>query len=139
MHVFTSNYLEGWGAVVNESMNSGCTVVANVQVGAVPYLIQHKGNGMVYPDDSYEGMKAAVQFLLTHPNECRQMGFSAYQTIQSQWNAKEAATRLLSFLKQLKAGEDFAPYEEGPLSVAPVISPKKMYGIMIKESERRKQ
>ncbi|MDE7285442.1 MAG: glycosyltransferase, partial [Lachnospiraceae bacterium] len=45
IHVFTSNYLEGWGAVVNEAMNSGCAVVANVQAGAVPYLIQHGKNG----------------------------------------------------------------------------------------------
>ena len=31
IHIFTSNHLEGWGAVVNEAMNSGCAVVANVQ------------------------------------------------------------------------------------------------------------
>ena len=38
LHVFTSNYLEGWGAVVSEAMNSGCCVVANRQIGAVPFF-----------------------------------------------------------------------------------------------------
>ena len=38
VHLFTSNHLEGWGAVVNEAMNSGCAVVANAEAGAVPFL-----------------------------------------------------------------------------------------------------
>ncbi|MCI9013983.1 MAG: glycosyltransferase family 4 protein, partial [Lachnospiraceae bacterium] len=40
IHLFTSNHLEGWGAVVNEGMNSGCVEVVNEQVGAAPYLIR---------------------------------------------------------------------------------------------------
>ena len=36
IHLFTSNHLEGWGAVVNEAMNSGCAVVANREAGAFP-------------------------------------------------------------------------------------------------------
>ena len=32
--LFTSNYLEGWGAVVNEAMQSGCAVVASGEAGA---------------------------------------------------------------------------------------------------------
>ena len=51
--VFTSSHLEGWGAVVNEAMNSGCAVVANVQAGAVPYLIEQGVNGIAYPRGSY--------------------------------------------------------------------------------------
>lgn len=33
IHVFTSNHLEGWGAVVNEAMNSGCVVVVMPRQG----------------------------------------------------------------------------------------------------------
>lgn len=40
IHLFTSNHLEGWGAVVNEGMNSGCAEVVNVEVGAAPFLIK---------------------------------------------------------------------------------------------------
>ena len=51
IHVFTSNWLEGWGAVVNEAMNSGCAEVASAAAGAVPYLIRQGVNGIAYPED----------------------------------------------------------------------------------------
>ena len=38
--LFTSDYREGWGAVLNESMNSACAVVASSAIGSVDFLIQ---------------------------------------------------------------------------------------------------
>lgn len=35
--LFTSDFNEGWGAVLNESMNSGCAVVASHAIGSVPF------------------------------------------------------------------------------------------------------
>lgn len=130
IHLFTSNYLEGWGAVVNEGMNSGCTEVVNVEVGAAPFLIQHKKNGLVYKDGSYEGMEEQVKYLLDNPVEASEMGIAAYETIASQWNAEEAARRLLVFYENWKQGK-VEPATEGPFSVAPVIAPKKMYQYMM--------
>ncbi|MDE7446391.1 MAG: glycosyltransferase family 4 protein [Lachnospiraceae bacterium] len=135
IHIFTSNHLEGWGAVVNEAMNSGCAVVANVQAGAVPYLIQHGKNGMVYPDGSYEKMEEAVCYLLEHPEERRKMGREAYRTITSKWNAQHAAKELLRMIEGLREGK-IEPAKEGPLSPAPVISPGKMYDWMMKGEGR---
>ena len=135
IHIFTSNHLEGWGAVVNEAMNSGCAVVANVQAGAVPYLIQHGKNGMVYPDGSYEKMEEAVRYLLAHPEARRKMGREAYQTITSKWNAQHAAKELLRMIEGLREGR-IEPAKEGPLSPAPVISPGKMYDWMMKGEGR---
>ena len=135
IHIFTSNHLEGWGAVVNESMNSGCAVVANVQAGAVPYLIQHGKNGMVYPDGSYEKMEEAVCYLLAHPEERRKMGREAYLTITSKWNAQHASKELLRMIEGLREGR-IEPAKEGPLSPAPVISPRKMYDWMMKGEGR---
>ena len=43
--LFTSDQNEGWGAVANEAMNSGCAVVANQAIGSVPYLIKSGENG----------------------------------------------------------------------------------------------
>lgn len=124
--VFTSNHLEGWGAVVNEAMNSGCAVVANVQAGAVPYLIRQGENGLAYPDNSYEKMEEAVRFLLQHPGERERMGLSAYQTITGLWNAGHGAKELLRMIEGLSEGR-VEPAAEGPLSPAMVIAPKKMY------------
>lgn len=133
IHLFTSNYLEGWGAVVNEAMNSGCVEVANVEVGAAPFLIQHGKNGLVYQDGSYEDMEKQVCYLLEHPAEASQMGVEAYKTIANQWNADEAAKRLLDFYENWKQGKQKLP-KDGPFSLAPVISSKKMYEYMMEES-----
>ena len=135
IHLFTSNYLEGWGAVVNEGMNSGCAEVVNVEVGAAPFLIQHGKNGLVYKDGSYEDMEEQVKYLLNNPVKAAKMGMAAYETIANQWNAKEAAKRLLDFYENWKQGK-VEPAMEGPFSVAPVIAPKKMYQSMISGSKR---
>lgn len=130
IHLFTSNYLEGWGAVVNEGMNSGCVEVVNAQVGAAPYLIRHGENGLVYPDDSYEKMEALVEDLFVHWDDRKQMGWAAYETIRDIWNAEHAAKELLRFVSDLQKGRIIAA-EEGPLSNAPVIRPGKMYQSMM--------
>ena len=131
IHIFTSNHLEGWGAVVNEAMNSGCAVVANVQAGAVPYLIQHNKNGMVYPGGSYEKMEEAVRFLLSHPARMEKMGQEAYRTITQSWNARHGVEELLRMAEGMMAGRTEPP-AEGPLSPAPVIAPGRMYHYMMK-------
>lgn len=134
--IFTSNHLEGWGAVMNEAMNSGCVPVANVQAGAVPYLIRHGNNGMVYPDNDFAKMEETVRYLITHPEEVGVMSRKAYETIAGQWNAMEAAKRLLAMIEGWKRG-DARPPQEGPLSLAPVISPRRMYDLMMKDAKRR--
>ena len=131
IHLFTSNYLEGWGAVVNEGMNSGCAEVVNVEVGAAPFLIKHGKNGLVYKNGSYEDMENQVKYLLDNPDKAYKMGMAAYETIATQWNAGEAAKRLLDFYEKWKQGK-VEPAEEGPFSVAPVIAPKKMYEYMMR-------
>ncbi len=129
IHIFTSNYLEGWGAVVNEGMNSGCVEVVNAQVGAAPYLIQHGDNGLVYPDDRYDKMEELVIDLFDHWEERKGMGRKAYETIRDMWNAEHAAKELLRFANRLLQGE-IVPAQEGPLSAAPPVRPKKMYQMM---------
>ena len=133
IHLLTSNYLEGWGAVLNEGMNSGCVEVASVQAGAVPYLIRHGENGLAYPGDSYEKMEELVLHLFQNWDECKKMGRAAYETIRDTWNADNAAQELLLFSRGLMQG-DLLPAPTGPLSTAPVIRPRKMYRAMM-ESE----
>ena len=118
IHLFTSNHLEGWGAVVNEGMNSGCVEVVNAQVGAAPYLIKHGVNGLLYPNNSYQEMEKLVLDLFEHWEKRKVMGKEAYRTIVQEWNAEHAAEELLRFTKCLAKGR-LAPAESGPLSPAP--------------------
>ena len=126
IHLFTSNYLEGWGAVVNEGMNSGLAEVVNSEVGCAPYLIQDGVNGLIYKEGDYHDFVRCVTYLLGNKDRITQIGKNAYQTITEEWNAKRAAKELLRFYDNFIEG-NMKPPASGPFSVAPVISPRKMY------------
>lgn len=134
IHLFTSNYLEGWGAVVNEGMNSGCVEVVNAQVGAAPYLIRHGENGLVYPQDDYDKMESLALDLFAHWEERKRMGRAAYETIRDMWNSEHAARVLLRFVDRLQQGV-IEPETAGPLSTAPVTAQGKMYRAMLQGEE----
>lgn len=122
--LFTSNHLEGWGAVVNEAMNSRCAVVASEEAGAVPYLIRHGENGMIYHRDRYEDFLGAVRRLMESEKDRERMGKCACDTILTEWNADTAAERCLKLYEGWQKGKITFP-EQGPLSHAPVIRPWK--------------
>lgn len=143
----TSDRNEGWGAVINEAMNSGCCVVADHMVGAAPFLIRHGENGLVYRDGNSHALFAAVERLVRDRELCHRMGREGYQTIIGEWNSELAAVRLLAlcarlgFLQEketeekvsalgLEAWEASLAPLSGPCSVAPVISERKMYGFL---------
>lgn len=123
IYLFTSDRNEGWGAVLNESMNSGCAVVASHAIGAVPYLMEHKRNGLIYRSGNVDALYEQVKFLLDHPLEQERLGIAAYETIVHQWNAEMAAKRLVELTEHLLAGEKYPNlYADGPCSKAEIIS-----------------
>lgn len=130
--LFTSNHLEGWGAVLNESMNSACAVVAGSGIGAVPFLIRHGQNGLVYKNECYKEFREQVLQLCRDEALRRQLGMNAYQTIVKEWNPKEAADRLYRFCEGLLDGR-VEPEREGPLSPAPLIAPREGYAYTRKQ------
>lgn len=126
--LFTSDFKEGWGAVLNEAMNSGCAVVANYAIGAVPYLVKHKNNGMIYKNKSFEDFCKQTEYLFCHQQQIKEYGRNAYKTIVGEWNAANAARRLLQLLTKIEQNDTTLEVaEEGICSKAPIISPGKMY------------
>lgn len=121
--LFTSNHLEGWGAVLNESMNSGCAVIANMAAGAAPFLIQPGKNGLLYHNGDVEEFLEQAELAAGDAVLRKRLGRGAYDTIVNVWNPKEAAARLLVFLRNLMDGKTVWE-EEGPCSPARVISPR---------------
>lgn len=120
--VTTSNRQEGWGAVVNEAMNSGCAVVASSLVGAAPYLISHGVNGMIYAHDKIDECVAAVKELLQNRALQQSMGVHAYSTIVKEWNANMAAERfvfLCQYLLENKSIDNL--FADGICSQAPIL------------------
>lgn len=120
--LFTSDRQEGWGAVLNESMNSGCAVVASHAIGAVPFLLNNKENGLVYKSGDLDMLCEKVKYLLDHPEEQKRFGMKAYRTIVEEWNAEVAAKRLINLAKHILAGEKSLDiYETGPCSKAKIV------------------
>ena len=115
--LFTSDFNEGWGAVLNESMNSGCAVVASHAIGAVPFLIQNGKNGLIYENGNQQHMEKQVCSLLDNMEYRVKLGLNAYHTIRSQWNADVAAERLICLCSNLCLGKKAnGLYSNGPCS-----------------------
>lgn len=126
IYLFTSDFNEGWGAVLNESMNSGCGIVASHAIGSVPFLIKNRENGLIYKNGDVNHLFENIKYLLENEQECYRLGINAYNTISETWNAKIAATRFIKLCDSLLNGEKVS-FEEGPCSVADIISQKYNY------------
>lgn len=118
--LFTSNKGEGWGAVLNESMNSACAVVASHVIGSVPFLIKDKKNGLIFVDQDWNDLSDKVEWLINNPNERRRISLEAYKTMTEVWCAENGVNNMLQLIDSLQKGED-TPIEEGPCSKAPEI------------------
>jgi len=123
IYLFTSNNLEGWGAVVNEAMNSGCAVVAGSMAGSVPYLISHDKNGIIYDKENIDDFIKKAVYLAENKGLQRRLGQNAYRTIKDIWNAEVAAKRLVDFCISRQNGEKYDAPCDGPMSIAPIIKP----------------
>lgn len=117
----TSDFNEGWGAVVNEAMNSMCAVVASHAVGAVPFLVRDYENGLIFESGNRKDLLQKVEFLFTHNEMIETLGRNAYKTIIEQWNAEVAAERLLKMAEQIKIHGYCDLYEDGPCSRAGIL------------------
>jgi len=125
--IITSDRREGWGAVVNETMNSACAVVACENIGAVPYLITNHVNGLTFMDCDWKKMTEHVLWLIEHPDKRMEMGRNAYDTMINTWNAEIASKNLLLLIESLQNGKLFE-LKEGPCSHAPVFFRKSKFG-----------
>lgn len=119
--LFTSDRREGWGAVLNEAMNSGCAVAASNECGSVPYLIRDGENGLIYPAKDQSALDDCVLRLMRDAPWKRMIQERACHTIMEEWNAELAAERLLRLSEQLLQNTNADPYAEGPCSRAPRI------------------
>lgn len=115
--LFTSDFNEGWGAVLNESMNSACAVVASHAIGSVPFLINDGENGFIYKNGNEDDLFNKVKFLLDNDEKRKQMSLEAYKTMTESWNAENAAKKFLKLIVGVFAGEKLL-IESGPCEIS---------------------
>ena len=119
IYIFTSDRQEGWGAVLNESMNSACAVVASHAAGSTRFLIEHGKNGLVFKSESLDSLYENVKLLLDNPQKRKELSKNAYESMVNEWNAKNAADRFVTLSECILSGEKYAnPFKKGVCSKA---------------------
>lgn len=102
--MFTSDFREGWGAVLNEAMANGCAVVASSAIGSVPFLINDGENGRIYRNGSIRQAYTAVREILQSPDLAIKYGRNAADLLSKDFNYKVAAERICEFSEKFKTG-----------------------------------
>lgn len=122
IYLFTSDFNEGWGAVLNESMNSGCAVVASHAIGSVPFLIKNGENGLIYENGNQLDLEKQVLRLLEDGAFRKKIAENAYETMINLWNAETAAERFLTLTEKLLKNENTdSLFLDGPCSKAAIL------------------
>ncbi|HOI46557.1 MAG TPA: glycosyltransferase [Bacilli bacterium] len=121
--ITTSNRKEGWGAVLNEGMNSGCACLSSYLVGAAPFLIKQNVNGIMF--DDLNDLITKTKNLLSDTSRLEKLGKKAYETIDQVWNAKTAAKQLKVLIFNLILTEKQI-IEKGPCKNIRLLREKKV-------------
>lgn len=120
--LFTSDRNEGWGAVLNEAMNSACVPVASHIIGSAPYLMDNGKNGFLYRDGDFEDMYQKIKYLLENNAKRQEMARSACRTVVEDWNADVAAKRIIELAGEILDGNRTpALYSDGICSKAEIL------------------
>lgn len=99
--LFTSDLQEGWGVVLNEAMSSGCAVVVSKKVGASPFLIKNKENGLLFESENLKSLQKNVEILMNDKMLRLKYSKNAYQTISDEWSASSASNNLLLLFENI--------------------------------------
>lgn len=115
--LFTSDRLEGWGVVANESMANGCVLIASDEIGSTPYLVCEGFNGFIFDSCNVDSLAKKVEWLLEHTTDMRLMQMNAHNNMMELWSPQHAAKSLIQLIEDLLGGRDTSLIE-GPCSKA---------------------
>lgn len=116
--ISTSDHNEGWGAIINEGMASGCAVVGSHLMGSVPYLIKDNENGCIFESENTEDLYKKVKLLLEDNDTCKKLGKNAYRSISNEFNGEKSAERLIELMLNFADGKTDFSFDSGICSYA---------------------
>ena len=119
--LFTSDMREGWGAVLNEAMNSGCACIVDEGIGSAGFLVENGKNGFIYPTRNQQVLQNDLEALLNDESLRKTIGENAYHSIRDLWNADTAAERLVHFVEVYRTQGMMDFYPDGPMSRAETV------------------
>lgn len=123
--LFTSDYWEGWGAVLNEAMGNGCIPIASIKAGASNILVNHGVNGFLY-----KSVKQIVNFINSiqkNENLKKSLSLKAKETIEEVWSPTIAETRFIQVSKALLDNKELPKYTRNSPMSLPILKKAKNF------------
>jgi glycosyltransferase involved in cell wall biosynthesis len=118
IYVLPSSGSEGWGAVINEAMASGCAVIASKFAGAAASIITHRSNGLLFEPGNWQELNSNLELLCASPSMRAAIASAGWQSVSSFWSPNVAAERFLEVSSALLRRETVPSYSNGPMSLA---------------------
>ena len=115
--LFTSDRGEGWGAVLNEAMSNGCTVVASDEIGAVPFLVENGKNGLMFKSKNIDSLFFCVKKLIDDIELREKLAIEGYFAMKNVWSPENAANNFIK-LASSKLNNSNCKIMSGPCSFA---------------------
>jgi glycosyltransferase involved in cell wall biosynthesis len=120
IYVLASSSYEGWGAVVNEAMSCGCSVVSSDKCGSAAAMITNKVNGLLFKPGDWLDLSNQLKSLSDDENLRKSLGNAAISSINELWSPREAAERFYNICDALLNEREIPEYLSGPMSTAHV-------------------
>ena len=93
-------YFEGQPVSVLEAMAYQCGIVAT-RVGGIPQMIEQEQTGLLIEPKDPEGLKSALQKLLSNPELCERLGKNARAKVQKEFSIEKSLQELIKIYQQL--------------------------------------
>lgn len=116
IYVLPSNGYEGWGAVVNEAMSVGCTVIASATAGSAKTMIEHGVNGLLFKSGDWQSLAEHLVLLSRNETMRRRLAEQGQRAITDGWSPAVAAERFLAVSKALLAKRPVPTFDIGPMA-----------------------
>lgn len=125
IYVMTSNFLEGWGSVIYESLAAGCGVIASHACGCTPWLVIPEKTGLIFKSGSKISLADKLYRFITDDELRKTCQTGAYIQMSDLWNPDVAAQRIVELTKAIGENPDDSSisdmFTEGPLSKARIL------------------
>jgi len=118
VYVLPSDGGEGWGAVVNEAMEEGCSVIATHECGAGATMIKDGQNGLLFRAGDARALANRLRRMQDEPELRQELANNGRATVGQIWGPDVAAERLVAFCQAVLDGQPCPRYSDGPLSEA---------------------
>lgn len=93
-------YFEGQPVSVLEAMAYQCGIVAT-NVGGIPQMVEQEQTGLLIEPKDPEGLKSALEKLLSDPEVCERLGKNARAKVQKEFSIEKSLQELIKIYQQL--------------------------------------